>query len=92
MMGRQSGQLGMMILDMEDLIPANHLLRRINEAMSFNFIYEILAPYYPSNGRPSVNPVSMFKMLHWISIRSKIGASAGRRGAVKSRLSLVLWV
>lgn len=63
MMGRQSGQLGMMILDMEDLIPANHLLRRINEAMSFNFIYEILAPYYPSNGRPSVDPVSMFKML-----------------------------
>lgn len=48
MMGRQSGQLRMMILDMEDLIPANHLLRRINEAMSFNFIYEILAPYYPS--------------------------------------------
>ena len=25
--------------------------------------YEILKPYYPANGRPSVDPVSMFKML-----------------------------
>ena len=63
MMGRQSGQLSMMILDLSDLIPNNHLLRKISEIISFDFIYEILEPYYPSNGRPSIDPVSMFKML-----------------------------
>lgn len=31
--------------------------------VSFDFIYDLVAPYYPANGRPSVDPVSMFKML-----------------------------
>ena len=63
MMGRQSGQMNMVILDLSELIPENHLLRKINQIISFDFIYDIVAPYYPSNGRPSVDPVSMFKML-----------------------------
>ncbi len=63
MMGRQSGQLSMVILDISELIPENHLLRKINQIISFNFIYDIVAPYYPANGRPSIAPVSMFKML-----------------------------
>ena len=63
MMGRQSGQMSMVILDLSELIPENHLLRKINQIISFDFIYDIVAPYYPSNGRLSVDPVSMFKML-----------------------------
>ena len=63
MMGRQSGQMSMLILDIEELIPGNHLLRQINQLVSFDFIYDLAAPYYPANGRPSVDPVSMFKML-----------------------------
>lgn len=63
MMGRQSSQISMLVLDMEELISENHLLRRINQLVSFNFIYDLAAPYYSANGRPSVDPVSMFKML-----------------------------
>lgn len=63
MMGRQSGQMSMIILDLSELIPENHLLRKINQMISFDFIYNLVAPYYPANGRPSVDPVSMFKML-----------------------------
>ena len=63
MMGRQSGQMSMVILDLSELIPENHLLRKINQIISFDFIYDLVAPYYPANGRPSVDPVSMFKML-----------------------------
>ena len=55
MMGRQSGQMSMVILDLSELIPENHLLRKINQIISFDFIYDIVAPYYPSNGRPSVD-------------------------------------
>ena len=63
MMGRQSGQISMIILDLSELIPENHLLRKINQMISVDFIYDLEAPYYPANGRPSVDPVSMFKML-----------------------------
>ena len=31
--------------------------------VSFDFIYDYLAPDYPATGRPSVDSVSMFKML-----------------------------
>ena len=54
MMGRQSGQMSMVILDLSELIPENHLFRKINQIISFNFIYDIVAPYYPSNGRPPI--------------------------------------
>lgn len=63
MMGRQDGQMAMVFVDMESLIPETHLLRKIDKIISFEFIYDLLAPYYPSVGRPSVDPVCMFKML-----------------------------
>lgn len=59
MMGRQSGQISMVILDIAELIPSDHLLRKINQIVSFDFIYDLVAPYYPANGRPSVDLVSM---------------------------------
>ena len=63
MMGRQSGQISMLVLEIEELIPENHLLRPINQLVSFDFIYDLVDPYYPANGRPSVDPVGMFKVL-----------------------------
>ena len=63
MMGRQSRQMAMVFVDIESLIPETHLLRKIERKVSFDFIYDLLAPYYPAIGRPSVDPVSMFKML-----------------------------
>ena len=63
MMGRQSRQTAMIFVDIESLIPETHLLRKIERMVSFDFIYDLLAPYYPATGRPSVAPVSMFKML-----------------------------
>ena len=63
MMGRQSRQMAMLFVDIESLIPETHLLRKIERMGSFDFIYDLLAPYYPATGRPSVDPVSMFKML-----------------------------
>ena len=62
-MGRQSRQMAMLFVDIESLIPETHLLRKIERMVSFDFIYDLLAPYYPATGRPSVDPVSMFKML-----------------------------
>ena len=62
-MGRQSGQMSMVSLDIVELIPENHLLRKINQMLPFDFIYDLAAPHYPANGCPFVDSVSMLKML-----------------------------
>ena len=54
MMGHQSRQMAMIFVDIESLIPETHLLRKIERMVSFDFIYDLLAPYYPETGRPSV--------------------------------------
>ena len=77
MMGRQSRQMAMIFVDIESLIPETHLLRKIERMVSFDFIYDLLAPYYPATGRPSVDPVSMFKML---LIGYLYGIKSERRG------------
>ena len=48
MMGKQSGQLQMVILDIDSMIPEDHLLRRIKNCVNFDFIYEKAAAYYSS--------------------------------------------
>lgn len=63
MMGQRDGQIAMVFVDMESLIPENHLLRKIDRIISFEFIYDLFAPCDPSVGRSSVDPVCMFKML-----------------------------
>ena len=44
MMGRQDRQMAIVFMDMESLIPENHLLRKIDRIISFEFIYDLLAP------------------------------------------------
>ena len=63
MMGKQSGQIQMVILDIDSMIPEDHLLRRIKNCVNFDFIYEKAAPYYSHIGRKSIDPVVLIKML-----------------------------
>lgn len=63
MMGKQSGQIQMVILDIDSMIPEDHLLRRIKNCVNFDFIYEKAAPYYSPVGRKSIDPVVLIKML-----------------------------
>ena len=86
MMGHQSRQMAMLFVDIESLIPETHLLRKIERMVSFDFIYDLLAPYYPATGRPSVGPVSMFKML-W---RHQIRAAVGGGSSAQHHLPMVL--
>lgn len=48
----------------DSIVPQEHLLRQIEEAIDFNEIYAILEPYYcKDNGRASVDPVIVVKMV-----------------------------
>lgn len=43
------------IIYMDDLVPKNHLLRKIDEAVDFTKIYDIVGKLYSANnGRPSI--------------------------------------
>jgi transposase len=48
----------------ENLVKKDHILRKIDEYIDFNFIYDLVEDKYClDNGRPSVDPVVLFKMI-----------------------------
>lgn len=46
----------------EDLVPQNHLLRKIQAIFDSDFIRERAAAYYAKRGRPAIDPVVLVKM------------------------------
>jgi transposase len=67
MMGRQTGDQRQLfyLFNLEDRIPADHLLRRINPLVTSILadLRERLASFYSDIGRPSVDPELMMRML-----------------------------
>lgn len=52
------------IVDIDALVPADHLLRKIEKVMDYDWLYERLDPYYcHDNGRPGTDPVVLIKMV-----------------------------
>ena len=52
------------IVGIDSLVPEEHLLRKIDKAVDFSRLYEMVEPLYcEDNGRPSVDPVVLFKMV-----------------------------
>ena len=52
------------IVGIDSLAPEGYLLRKIDKAVDFNRIYEMMEPLYcEDNDRPSVDPVVLFKMV-----------------------------
>ena len=51
------------IFCIDDLVPQDHLLRLIDKAIKWDFIYELVEDKYSSdNGRPSIDPVTLIKI------------------------------
>lgn len=68
----QRQAIEMLCTDM--LVPKDHLLRKIDAAVDFKHIYELVEDLYSEdNGRPSCDPVVLFKLVliqHLFGIRS----------------------
>lgn len=57
-------QIRMEFVSIEELVPQDHLLRKIERVVDFSFIREKVKDLYcADNGRPAVDPVILFKML-----------------------------
>ena len=51
-------------VNLENMVPQDHLLRKIDAAIDFKKIYEFVEDLYcEDNGRPSVDPVVLFKIV-----------------------------
>ena len=59
------GRRKVAITDIEALVPENHLVRKIEKVMDYEWIYERVAPYYSAakNVRPGTDPVVLVKMV-----------------------------
>lgn len=57
-------QMRIEIVNLEDMVPEDHLLRKIDATIDFGFIADKARPLYSlDNGRPCIDPVILFKML-----------------------------
>ena len=61
---RENQQIEMHLITIEDLVPMDHLLRKVNDIIDLSFIYnEVENMYCHNNGRPSIDPVVLIKFL-----------------------------
>ena len=59
---------------MDSLVPENHLLKRLDKLVSFDFVRDITKDYYSHTGKPSIDPIVLVKMIlvgYLFNIRSE---------------------
>jgi transposase len=65
MMGRSKSGQGQFFyaFNLDDVVPPDHLVRKIDALLDLSWIHKELAPYYPHTGRPSIDPELIIRML-----------------------------
>ena len=65
MMGRLSWDQNRLFyeFDLDEVVPAEHLVRRIDRVLDLSWLRGELAPFYSHTGRPSIDPELMMRML-----------------------------
>ena len=61
---KKDSRRDVVFVDIDALVPEDHLLRKIEKVMDYDWLYERLEPLYCSdNGRPGTDPVVLIKMV-----------------------------
>ena len=65
MMGQLNGGTAKLFykFSLEEMVPQNHLLRKIDQFLNFDDLRVHLKPFYSHTGRPSIDPELMIRML-----------------------------
>lgn len=61
-MGKGSQEEIYTYFSLEDVVPEDHLLRKIKKAVDFSFVYDLVKDLYSHTGAPSIDPVVVFKL------------------------------
>ena len=60
---KKDARRDLVMVDIDALVPKDHLLRKIEKVMDYDWLYERLDPYYNhETGRPGEDPVVIIKM------------------------------
>jgi len=58
------GRTQLSLISLDELVPLDHLVRKIDRAIDFSFIYDLVEDLYcEDNGRPSIDPVVLIKIV-----------------------------
>jgi transposase len=76
---------GYIMNTMEDLVPQDHLVRRLENALDWSFIYPLVENLYSPIGRPSIDPVVLFKL---IVINKVFGIHSMRRTCKEAQVNI----
>lgn len=61
---RPQTQSALEFVSIDELVPKDHLLRKVDKHIDFDFIHDLVKDLYcPNNGRPALDPTLMFKLL-----------------------------
>lgn len=61
---QKDNRRNVVMVDVDGLVPAEHLLRKVEQVMDYGWLYERLSPYYcHNNGRNGSDPVVLVKMV-----------------------------
>ena len=82
----RSNQQKLEMVYIDNLVPKDHLLRKIDKYIDFSFIWELTKDYYcADNGRPPIHPITLFKILF---IGNLFGIRSERRLMEEVRLNV----
>jgi transposase len=70
---------------MEELVPEDHLVRKIIKHVKFDFIRTLTKPYYSDLGRPGYDPVILFKIA---ILKSLFGIPSIRRTCEEIKVNI----
>ena len=76
---------GFILSTIDDLVPENHLVRQIESSIDWNFIYPLVENLYSNQGRKSIDPVVLFKM---IFIDKMFGINSMRKTCEEIKVNL----
>lgn len=70
---------------MEEIVPKDHLVRKLIKHVDFSFIRDLAKPYYSDIGRPGYDPVVLFKVA---IIKSLFGISSMRKTCEEIKVNI----
>ena len=74
------------IINLDYIVPQDHILRIIENEFDFSFIYEYVEDLYSLFGRPSIDPVVLFKC-HFLKVYYGISSLRRTYDEIRSKSS-----
>ena len=81
------------MISLDQLVPQDHLLRKIDRYVDFDFIYDLVEEKYSAKtGRPGIDPVVLINSNHPVYVWNQKYEADHKRNRSQCGLPLVPWI